>query len=264
MQNRVKHRLLFVAPLFALSVLVCSLVGIHDALAVEPEKEITMFIPDIEWPPYIINDPSRTDEGALVEIFKAAVEPLGYHVTALQLPDKRGWEQLRSGKVDVHIKAREWVSKPDEYLWSAPFMQSEDVLVFRKGSSLSYAEVEDLYGKSVAAMEGFVYPGLEPYFYSGQITRVDSASPYTMLELLALGRVDAALVNRSETQWLFRTRPDLKPERFCMDDTPCASAFYRYVFTKDEKWLPVIKKLDARLVEMRKSGELKAILDQYK
>lgn len=264
MQVVVKYKFVFSIPLCVLALLVCIAGGALDARAADATKTITMFVPDLDWPPYLITDPEYQDEGALVEIFKAVVKPMGYRVLAKQLPDKRGWELLRSGQIDVHMKAKEWVENPDDYLWSEPFLLSEDVLVFPASSSASFATEVSLYGKTVVAIEGFIYPGMEPLFDDGKVLRVDSTSPYTMLELLARGRVDAALLNRAETQWLFRTRPDLRPKRFRIDEVPCASACYRYVFTKDDKWLPFIKEFNIRLETMKKNGTIKAILDQYR
>lgn len=236
-----------------------------DAVAENGDRTIIMFVPDLEWPPYIINSSDGTNDGALVEIFKAVADPMGYRVDAQQYPDKRGWELLRSGGVDVHMKAKEWVKDPSEFYWSDPFMQSEDILIFRADDKeLTFSKPESLLRKSIAAIEGFIYPGLEPYFQKKRMVRVDSHSPYRMLDMLAMGRVDAAVINRAETLWLFRNRPDLHPERFRMDSVSTDSAYYRYVFTKDTKWLPFIEQFNARLAAMKERGELKAILDQYK
>ncbi len=264
MQGPTKYKLFNLLPLCLLALVVCAVSFVLDAPAEEQEKTITMFVPDLEWPPYIIQDPGGKDEGSLVEVFKVISKSMGYQVIAKQLPDKRGWAMLREGTVDVHIKAKKWVKAPESYLWSDPFLLNEDVLIFRANSTLSFASVDSLIGKSVAAIKGFVYPAMEPFFDSGKILRIDVTSPYTMLDLLALGRVDAALVNRSETQWLFRTRPDLNPERFRMDETACDSAYYRYVFTRDEKWVPFIEEFNKRLEAMKQDGSLETILDQYR
>jgi len=235
-----------------------------DSEALAKEKTIVMFVPDTDWPPYLINDPKYTGGGVLVEVLKVVAEPMGYTVKVRRYPNKRGWKLLEDGDIDVHVKAKEWVKNPDKYLWTAPFMVSEDILLYSANSTLEYTSPEALYGKTVAAMEGFVYPVLEAHFGPGKINRVNATSPFTMLDLLDHGRVDAALVNKSETQWLFRNRSDIKPDRFRMDKIPCDKAWYRYVFTKDSKWHPFINEFNKTLKAMKKDGRLKAIMDQYR
>jgi len=228
------------------------------------ETAITMFVPDTDWPPYLIDDPEYPGGGVFVEILRAAAEPLGYTVKTLRLPNQRGWMMLENGTIDVHAKALEWVPNANDFLWTDPFMQSEDVLLYPANAPLKHSSPLDLYGKSVAAIKGFIYPVLEPHFGPDKIQRIDVASPYAMLELLALGRADAALVNRAETQWLLRNKPELKPERFVLDKTPCDSASYRFAFTKKGHWQPFIKKFNETLKAMREDGRLTAILNKYR
>ena len=237
--------------------------GSFPAKAFAEDKTIVMFIPDTDWPPYLIDDPKFPGGGVLVDVLTAVAAPLGYTVETKRLPNKRGWMMLDKGEVDVHAKAKEWVKHPDMYLWTEPFMVNEDVMIYPANKPLHYTTPEKLYGKTVAAMDGFVYPALEPHFASYKITRRGVASPFAMLELVARERVDAALVNRSETQWLFRNRPDLGPERFVMDETPFDSAGYRYAFTKEGDWQPFIDAFNASLEEMKKNGKLQEILSKY-
>jgi len=245
-------------------VAVCAAVISVPANVPSSDRTIVMFLPDTDWPPYLISAPNQPNKGVLVEVLTAVAAPLGYTIQVERLPNKRGWLLLNAGDVNVHPKAKEWVKNPERYSWTDPFMMSEDVLLYPASSDFKYTNPEGLYGKTVAAINGFIYPVLEEHFASGKIRRVDVASPYAMLDLLDLGRVDAALVNRSETQWLFRNRPELKPERFRMDDAPFDSAGYRYAFTKAEDWQPFIDEFNKALKAMKKNGKLKAILDQYR
>jgi len=235
-----------------------------QAVAGEADKTILMFVPDTDWPPYLISDPQYPGAGVLVDVLKAVAEPLGYTIETKRLPNKRGWMLLNKRNVDVHAKALEWVKNPDEYLWTDSFMMNEDVMLYSAASKLKYTKPEDMYGKTIVCIDGFFYPVLEEHFGPGKINKVCVSSPYAMLELVDLGRADAALVNRGGTQWLFRNRLELKPERFRMDDTAFDSAGYRYLFANDESWQPFIGKFNRELKAMKKDGRLKAILDQYR
>lgn len=228
----------------------------------DARQRVVMFIPDTDWPPYAISDPDHPRGGVLQAVFRAVAEPMGCEVEVRRLPDKRGWLQLEQGEVDVHAKAMEWVRNPDDYLWTDPFMPSETAFLYLDDCDMVSAQPTDLYGRSVAAIRGFIYPELEEHFGQGRIERVDVTSPFTMLELLELGRVDAALVNGAETRWLMRTDPRLAG--FRLDPRPCGLALYRFVFTRDDKWKPFIKEFNRRLKQMREDGSLDALLDEYR
>ena len=259
-----KIRFFEITLMCSMSFLILGISSSACRLAEAADQSIIMFIPTTEWPPYLMNDPRFPDGGVFVEVLKTIAQPAGYSVKTVQLPNKRGWMMLENGRVDVHAKAREWVTNPENFLWSAPFMLNEDVLLYSVDAPLEYSCPEALYGKSIAAMQGFAYPALESHFGPDKIHRIDVASPYAMLELLDRGRVDAALVNRVETQWLFRNKPEIKPERFVMDETPCDSASYRFAFTKNGNWQSFIDTVNKALVTMQADGRLKDIMNKYR
>jgi polar amino acid transport system substrate-binding protein len=261
-----KHlRKLFYLIVLTLTIVQAYMLATPSCVVALPEnKTIIMFIPDTDWPPYLINDPKYPGGGVLVEVLKAVAEPLGYTIITKRLPNKRGWMLLYAGDIDAHAKAKEWIDNPDDYLWTDIFLMNEDVLLLPADSDLQYTNPEGLHGKTVAAIEGFGYPALEASFSQKKIKRTNVASPFAMLDLLDRGRVDAALVNKSGTQWLFKNRPDLKPERFRLDEKPFDSAGYRYVFNKKNGWDSFIKIFNKKLKDMKKNGTLKAILDQYR
>ncbi|WFS62933.1 transporter substrate-binding domain-containing protein [Pseudodesulfovibrio thermohalotolerans] len=235
------------------------------ALAASPAKDsIVMFIAHADVPPYYIGSPDLPDRGILPDVLKAVTGPLGYALSFRRLPDKRGWDMLEHGGVNVYASAREWKDEPDKFLWTAPFMPNDDVLLYRAGSSLQYIGPETLHGATVACIKGFVYPALEPHFGPGGITRLDATSPDVMLELLRRGRADAAIVNLTEIRWMFHNREDIDPRQFRMDPTPIGTAPIRFVFPKDRGWEPVIEQFNLRLREMKADGSLKAVLDRYK
>ncbi|MDD3313588.1 transporter substrate-binding domain-containing protein, partial [Pseudodesulfovibrio sp.] len=206
-------------------------------------RELTLFLPDTDWPPYVPKGAEGAEGGVFGELLRAIVEPLGYTVKVRFLPERRGWEMLDSGLVDVHVKAREWVEDPDKYLWSEPFLLNKDVLLYSAARPLEYTSPEALYGLSVAAIRGFLYPVFEPHFGPGRITRVDVATPYAMLGLLERNRVAAALVNRSETEWMLRHTPSIDPSRFRLDRHDFDRAQYRFLFSPRSDWRPLIARI---------------------
>jgi len=261
-RKEARHRMRLPGLFALLATLALLLAPVLGGVCHAEQRRVVMFIPDTDWPPYVISDPTHPEGGVLQAVFRAVAEPMGYEVEVRRLPDRRGWLQLEQGEVDVHAKAMEWVRNPDDYLWTDPFLPSETVFLYREDSDIVSATPADLHGRAVAAIKGFIYPELEAHFGPGRIERVDVASPFTMLDLLALGRVDAALVNGAETRWLMRTDPRL--DGFRLDPCSCGHADYRFVFTRDDKWKPFIEEFNRRLARMRKDGSLDALLDEYR
>ncbi|MEZ7195887.1 substrate-binding periplasmic protein [Pseudodesulfovibrio karagichevae] len=227
-------------------------------------RDLVLFMTNEDWPPYQMSDPAAKGDGVIVDVLREIATPLGLTLRVRELPERRGRDMLEHGELDICLSAREWVDDPDRFLWTDPVMLNEDVLLFRADSTLRYVSPASLRGLRVAAMADFVYPALEPAFREGAITRIDCGSPYSMLEMLDRERVDAALVNRSETLWLFRNHPELHPERFRMAATPFDSAWYRFLLPKGRGWENYIDRINQRIRAMKRDGALNAILDRYR
>lgn len=252
-----------------ISLLGCLLLlgGVFSAIGEAQESELVAFMPDTDWPPYLVEDDSEHPSamhGLLPELFRAVLGPLGYRVRLLRLPNKRGWRMLDSGEVDLHVKAREWVPDAENYCWSDPLFDSENVLLFSRERPVRFGNLEDLIGLRVAVIGSFFYPGLDELVAAGLTDRVAVDSPYAMLELVDMGRADVAVVNRAETLWLFRTRPELRGERFGLSRAALDVSPYRFVFSKEKDWTTLIRRINERLAAMRADGSLEALLFRYR
>lgn len=256
MYNRISHILLLTILLFV--------IGVPVASATPDNGELVFFMPDTDWPPYTTSQTPGEPRGVLIETLEEAVRPLGYTLIIRTLPDRRGWVQLENGDVDAHAKAKEWVDDPDRFLWTVPFLESQDTLITAAKDAFDYDSPADLKGMRIAVIGSFAYPALEPYFADGSITRINTSDPYRMLDLVEKGRADAAVVNKHETQWLFKTRQDLSANRFTIHEKPIDSAWYRFAFTRANGWQPHIKRLNMELEAMIQDGRLDAILQRYK
>ncbi|MGE4195355.1 MAG: substrate-binding periplasmic protein [Pseudodesulfovibrio sp.] len=251
-------------PALIALLLLAALTGTESALAAQARQRLILFIAHADVPPYYIDEPGQPGKGILPDILRAITESLDMTFTVRRLPDKRGWDMLRKGDVDVYASAREWVLEPDRFLWTEPFMVNEDVFLYLADSTLTFRHPLDLYGKRVAGIKGFVYPALESHFGPGRIERIDAPSPDALLQLLILNRADAILINRTEIEWMFHNRKDLNPDLFRMDPNPVDLAWFRFIFPRNRDWEPVIEQFNDRIREMRENGALERILDHYR
>jgi len=228
-----------------------------------PGGTLTMFIPATDWPPYTIIAPGHKQQGVLVDLFMAVAESLGYQGRVFSVSEKRGWDMLQTGGADLYCKAKEWVPNHTHYLWTNTIMRNDDVLYVRDDNPVQFNDIKDLYGMKIGVIKYFVYPGLEAAFKSGMITRVNVTSPYALLEMVALGRIDAALMNLKGTQWMMRTRPELNAKRFRLLKKPVDSAWYRFLFPKGKNYQPLVRKFNQAIQKLKQDGTFKAIFAQY-
>ncbi|MGE4292598.1 MAG: substrate-binding periplasmic protein [Desulfovibrio sp.] len=256
-------------PLAALKALVLAFCALlagtgFPGTAQATQRMLVAFVPDTNWPPYLLGNTEDQPIGLLPDLLREVLEPLGYGVRFLHLPNKRGWVMLDSGEVDLHFKAREWVPNADDYLWSDPVFDSENVLLSSRKRPLDFDTLDDLKGLRIAVISSFVYPRLNELFTSGEAVRIPVDSPFSMLNLVDMGRVDAAVVNRSETQWLFQNRPKLHGERFVLTEKALDVSPYRFVFTKRKNWAPLMERINEQLATMKADGRLDEILQRYR
>ena len=117
-------------PVLIALLLLTALSGTNSALAAQARNRLILFIAHADVPPYYIDEPGQPGKGILPDMLRAITESLDMTFTVRRLPDKRGWDMLRKGDVDVYASAREWVLEPDRFLWTEPFLVNEDVFLY--------------------------------------------------------------------------------------------------------------------------------------
>jgi len=73
--------------------------------------------------------------------------------------------------------------------------------------------IEYLEGKRLATQLGYRYPGLQAWFDSGRVKRVDETRVALMFKLLDLGASDAMVTSDDEIEGYFYTQPQAR-EKF--------------------------------------------------
>lgn len=212
------------------------------------------------YPPFLIPAvEGRETSGIMYDVLCDIMRRRNIAVSTIGAPKNRELRYIEQGKLDVYVTAREWVSNPEDYVFTDPVLYARDVALSKKSSPLRFNSAEDLIGKKLIAHLGFVYPHLSPYFDSGRIERIDAINGMSMLKMVLSGRADAAIMNDVVGNWMIR-RLGIE-DQLELSDTAFSEIGYRFLFTKGKAGLAEF--MNRQLEQMRKSGALNAIFQRY-
>jgi polar amino acid transport system substrate-binding protein len=249
---------IFGALLFILAPLSFSASASKDISA---EKQVFRFnISPNGYPPYLIVDQNQPS-GIMWDVVSEVAQRLGYEVIAEQIPRKRVDQMLLEGYIDGTPRAREWADDPEQFLFTDPVVDIEEVFFVPAQSGFSYESPEDLLSKTIVTHLGYRYPSLEPYFEEGRIRRFDVSRDKDMFTFVLHGnRFDAAVADRLVGKWILRNE-GLR-EQFDITSESISTYGFRLMLRKD--WQSFARKFNEELANMKKNGDLDAILANYR
>lgn len=212
------------------------------------------------YPPYLIVE-NREPSGIMWEVMSLIADRLGYELIAEKIPRKRVDQMLLEGYIDATPRAREWTDDPEKFLFTDPVVAIEEVFFIPKDSELTYQSPEDIFSRTIVTHLGYIYPTLEQHFESGKIRRFDVARDRDMfLYVLHGDRFDAAVADRLVGQWFLRNE-GLR-DQFRTSAESISTFGFRIMLRKD--WQEFANEFNRELARIRESGELDAILANYR
>jgi polar amino acid transport system substrate-binding protein len=227
------------------------------------EGEASTFLFNVSpngYPPYMIVDGEK-EYGIMLDVLKRIAPRIGYNVETRKIPRKRVDQMLLEGYIDGTPRAIEWTETPEQFLFTDPIVQVEEVFFFPEGSALDYRKPRDLFGKTVVTHLGYHYPALEPHLSSGDITRFDVARDEDMFRYLMHGdRFHAAIADRLVGKWLIRNQG--AAGAFRTSSSAISQYGFRIMVRPDSS--DFVKAFNRELKKLRESGELDAILAEYR
>ncbi len=223
-------------------------------------ESIKMNVTATGFPPFLFNEKQREGQGLLVDVMRYIARRHGYTVKTIGLPKKRAEIQLISGEIDAQPTAKEWVRRPDNYIFTDVIVHVEDALYSLKSAPIKFAAVEDLFGKILSVHYAYLYPMLDQYLSSGEIVTRTENSELLLLKATLFELSDAAVINDRVAKWLIKRNPLLQGQ-FKVAEKRVGSFEYRIMFNK--KWHDYVKLFNLELAKMKKNGELQKILARY-
>ena len=209
------------------------------------------------FPPYVISMPPA---GIMFDVLKYIAQQQHLKIIPERIPENRVYTSLDSNKLDAHASAREWVERPEKYLFSEPVLKVRDVVFTREDSPFNFNKIEDLFGRSIGVHTGYSYQSLSKYFENGAIKRLDSNNELYMLNMLSQNRLDVAIITEYVGLWLIKKNQI--SQRFKISKQAVDTTEYRMVFSK--KWQPFLIEFNKALAIMKANGQLTKILSLYR
>lgn len=210
-----------------------------------------------DYPPMMI---AEGRSGIYQDIFDELAKITGDRFDIEYYPYPRIGLLFNEGKLDIEPGVYPgWVqNQATPGLFSAPFGQVVDVLVFAPDKAFPVQQPEDLRGKSVGMVRGYAYPELTPLIASGQLDRRNGLNEQQLLSMLAKSRFDQIIVNKAIAQY-----HRLKSQEYRLLEIGDVISSYDVsmrVHPRHEAWL---EKLDAAIIQLKQQGTIEQIYARY-
>ncbi len=215
------------------------------------------------WCPYNC-EPKSAQPGYMIEIIQQAAKAGGHTVDYATTPWSRALSEARDGQINGVVG----MSSGDREGMLATEKLGVDTTCFfvNAGDALKYSGPADLAKlQSVGVIQGYVYPDEFMNWEKANAAKVQSVAGDNALELnikkLAGKRIQAFIENETVVNYLRKSQPALKDvvSAGCMESTDLFAGFG----AKNPKSADIVKAINAKTAEMKKSGELKKLLDKY-
>lgn len=182
-----------------------AIVGPLGAAVAAPEggtdnRPVLRFIVGEDWaPPYLELRAGRPVGGLAFELMEAVARAADAQPAYLMLPPKRTQPALHAGQADLMcMMSPNWLAQPVSAERIGPDMVVlQDMLAVRPGTGDGKPlDLAAQRGLRVGTVLGYRYAELGPLFDDGHLVREDAATQQGVLEKLARGRAQAAVVDR--------------------------------------------------------------------
>ncbi|TGN41883.1 substrate-binding periplasmic protein [Marinobacter confluentis] len=212
------------------------------------------------YPPYLITEDNQTN-GIMWTVVEEIAGRLGYQVEAHKVPRKRVDQMLLEGFIDGTSRAIEWTGNPEDFVFTDPIVNIEEVVFFPTDSPHDFRVVEDLFSLTLVTHLGYHYPALRPHFESGQIQRFDVSRDQDLFVYVLQGdELDAAIADRLVGQWILFNEG--MRNRFRVSPASLSEVGFRIMLRPE--WQSFARDFNRELAAMRKNGRIDAILADYR
>ncbi len=252
--------------LFLLAILAWTLTA-AAGVATTPaaNEQVAAQLPPLRWgadaeggAPYIFNDPERPDEliGFEVDIIRALEKELGRRIEHKQYDFKKLLEGLERGDIDFAMNGLEVTpDRQKRVRFSRPYYVFKLQLVVRQDES-ELRSLRDCVARrarvgtleNTAASRLLEQLRLPVQLYDSQVT------PF---EDLAVGRLDAVLLDVPIVLYHARNKPGIKP----IEAPISGRGYYAMAFRKHDEELA--RQFDAALEKLIERGELRRIYEKW-
>lgn len=213
------------------------------------------------WPePYAFFDSDRNlTGGAVKDVIEAIGKKANLPVEFVYLSRNRVDTAMERGQAEVRCYMNEaWAIRPENYLFSQPIFQTSNSIIWKRDRK-PILKMDDVQGKTIGTVAGYIYGGLGGLFKTGKAKRTDAVSEGMNVTLLQKDRIDYAIVETTSFNWILKKKEGmaaLEVESFLVEVVPVKCA----VLKKNRQSFKVI---ESALEKMKQDGTMKAIVAKY-
>ncbi len=158
--------------------------GVSPALAGGVVKSGT-----VDWPPYYGKD--LKDGGFVTEITREALKRSGWEYEVEFMNWNRAIGLCKQGKLDMVQGAYYTDERAKDYFVTDKYASVDMVFMKKKGSDITYSQLEDLKGKKIGMVRGYAYPDV---ITNASYLKVDMADKLiSNVKKLLAGRIDLVI-----------------------------------------------------------------------
>ena len=214
-----------------------------------------------EFPPYFYQKDGK-EIGGFIDLISRLSKLTGYQFKFISLPVSRALHLFNLGKVDIEVNInpawRTHLKEPG--LFTIPYDQSTEIVMFSPGGRIPVKKPIDLKGQHIGVVFGYRYPAYDKLFKEKVIFRHDFKNEQKLLKILqAGGGIKQIFINKYAALYWKKTIPsyhNFEPG----DEISQLDVMLRVHPSKKY----IIPHLNMALRYMIKRGEIKKIYSNYR
>jgi len=213
-----------------------------------------------EWPPYAMQEKGQPT-GMQVEVVLSLGKRLGFDIEIQILPWKRALMRVEKGEADaVFTPFRTEEREKYMYFTAEPLIIQKLAIVAKKGSGIKAAKIDDLKGKAVGVVRGYVY-GSEFDNYQGFKRKDPSKDDRQLIKKFVNNRVPLIMSSdEGVTRYLCKQAGVEIETVYVLNETPGYIGFSK---TLGEKGKTLAEKFSQALRQLKEEGVIQKIEGKY-
>jgi ABC-type amino acid transport substrate-binding protein len=153
--------------------------------------------------PYLFfNTNTQKYSGLVVDFFQELQQKGLFIPTFIDSNQARSEQFLIEGKADIYLANPTWLSDPSNVLTSIPIIEHATYLYSLMPFEANFS-LDKLINKRICTHHSFKYTGLQSYFDTHQLERVDASDQTTMATMLTKQRCDYLVMNNYNAAAIF-------------------------------------------------------------
>tara|TARA_R110000744_G_scaffold142653_1_gene254338 strand:+ start:168 stop:941 length:774 start_codon:yes stop_codon:yes gene_type:complete len=242
----------------ALSLFLSCLI-IQEANAASEHQDLVVAVIFAEGLPfYGFDEKTQQTSGLFNDILLKLAQSLQMDLQFAPTARNKIEQDIISAKADVGFLAPKWLNAPESMVFSDPVLTYQHAFYGLVAPQKNVSLGSQVKGKTVCLRENYSYPELEDWLEKGELTPVRVSRETRLFDMLQLSRCDLVYTNTLRAQWTISSHDFDK----AVYQLGTLDAIDKIPLAFSQSWLSRMPDINAAIADMRRSGELKQIIDK--